>query len=471
MMLETGQNKAVQYLRMSTEHQRYSLENQATAIAEYASLRGLRIVGTYADSGKSGLTLKERPAMKRLLKDAEGPERKFSTILVLDVSRWGRFQDTDQSANYEFWCRRAGVKVEYCAEAFENDGSLNASIMKHLKRAMAAEYSRELSARVKRAQLKYAAKGYSMGLRRHYGFRRMGVDHNDVEKGVLESGQRKGAVSDRIRMILGPDNEIATIRWIFDVFVNDNWTLAGIVKQLNKEAGNPPKATRWTPERVRRILTDELAIGNYVYNRTSGTLRAPRWKNSEDLWVRVPILEPIISRELYDMAAITLKSRSGFTYPRSFMLDILKRLLGEKGQLNIRLIENCPYAPSVVTYRKHFGSLPNAYKAIAYEPPARTAPPLRNMTSSEMVEGLQRLHAKFGYLSSALIADDPHVPSPLSYIRQFGSLIGAYAAAGFHYTRQQLHWMTSNRSLDPNEYYRQGPEFRPNQRRHGRRVA
>jgi DNA invertase Pin-like site-specific DNA recombinase len=37
-------------------------------------------------------------------------------VLVYDVSRWGRFQDIDESAHYEFVCKQAGIKVAYCAE-------------------------------------------------------------------------------------------------------------------------------------------------------------------------------------------------------------------------------------------------------------------------------------------------------------------------------------------------------------------
>ena len=48
----------------------------------------------------------------------------FTAILVYDVSRWERFQDADESAYYEFLCKEAGITVHYCAEQFENDGSL-----------------------------------------------------------------------------------------------------------------------------------------------------------------------------------------------------------------------------------------------------------------------------------------------------------------------------------------------------------
>src|SRR3546814_4276757 len=68
-----------------------------------------------------------------------------SDLLVYDVSRWGRFQDPDEAAACELRCKRAGITVHYCAEQFENDGTIGSSIIKTVKRAMAGEYSRELS--------------------------------------------------------------------------------------------------------------------------------------------------------------------------------------------------------------------------------------------------------------------------------------------------------------------------------------
>jgi len=107
---------------MSTEHQKYSTENQADVIRAYAAQRSIEIVKTYADAGKSGLRLDGRDALKRLIEDAENGNPGFETILVYDVSRWGRFQDADESAYYEYRCKRAGIAVQYCAEQFENDG-------------------------------------------------------------------------------------------------------------------------------------------------------------------------------------------------------------------------------------------------------------------------------------------------------------------------------------------------------------
>ena len=160
---------------MSTEHQKYSTENQGDIILKYAAQRGMTIVRTYADHGKSGLRLDGRDALKRLIDDVRSGTVDFSTILVYDVSRWGRFQDADESAYYEFICKEAGITVQYCAEQFENDGSLSATIIKSMKRAMAGEYSRELSAKVFVGQCRLIGLGFRQGGMAGYGLRRKRV--------------------------------------------------------------------------------------------------------------------------------------------------------------------------------------------------------------------------------------------------------------------------------------------------------
>jgi hypothetical protein len=117
---------------------------------------------------------------------------------VYDVSRWGRFQDPDESGYLEFLCKRAGVVVHYCAEPFVNDGSLPSMILKSLKRTMAAEYSRELSVKVFAGQCRLVDLGCHVGGRIGFGFRRLLVDEEYRPKGELLPGQRKSIQSDRV---------------------------------------------------------------------------------------------------------------------------------------------------------------------------------------------------------------------------------------------------------------------------------
>jgi DNA invertase Pin-like site-specific DNA recombinase len=114
---------AAMYVRMSTDNQKYSTENQESAIRKYAAHHQIEIIETYADDGKSGLKIEGRAGLYHLIDDVQSARAKFSMILVLDVTRWGRFQDADESAYYEYICRRAGIDVQYVAEQFENDGS------------------------------------------------------------------------------------------------------------------------------------------------------------------------------------------------------------------------------------------------------------------------------------------------------------------------------------------------------------
>ena len=193
--------RAAQYVRMSTDHQKYSTENQAEAIQQYAAQRNIEIVRTYADEGKSGLRLDGRDALKQLIEDVQDRRVDFTTILVYDISRWGRFQDADESAYYEYICKRAGISVQYCAEQFENDGSPVSTIVKGVKRAMAGEYSRELSVKVFAGQCRLIELGFRQGGAAGYGLRRSLIDHAGTAKGELTRGEHKSIQTDRVVLV------------------------------------------------------------------------------------------------------------------------------------------------------------------------------------------------------------------------------------------------------------------------------
>src|SRR3984957_17606416 len=179
---------AVAYVRMSTEHQQYSTSNQMDVVREYAKRRSFEIVKIYSDEGKSGLNIQGRDSLAQMIQDVQNGQVNFSCILVYDVSRWGRFQDADESAYYEYTCRRAKVAVHYCAEQFENDGSPISTIVKGVKRAMAGEYSRELSAKVFIGQCRLIELGFHQGGAPGFGLRRMLRDSKGDRKGILSQG-------------------------------------------------------------------------------------------------------------------------------------------------------------------------------------------------------------------------------------------------------------------------------------------
>src|SRR5579863_4862923 len=89
----SGGVKAAQYVRVSTDQQKYTIENQAAALAAYAARRNISIVRTYSDLGRSGVRIAGRDALQQLIRDVQRGRADFDCILVYDISRWGRFQD------------------------------------------------------------------------------------------------------------------------------------------------------------------------------------------------------------------------------------------------------------------------------------------------------------------------------------------------------------------------------------------
>jgi DNA invertase Pin-like site-specific DNA recombinase len=99
-------SRAAQYVRMSTEHQQYPPENQLEIIRQYAGAHTMEIVQEYSDHGRSGLNIAGRDGLNQLMADVEAKRTNFTSLLVYDVSRWGRFQDVDESAYYEYVLKR-----------------------------------------------------------------------------------------------------------------------------------------------------------------------------------------------------------------------------------------------------------------------------------------------------------------------------------------------------------------------------
>ncbi|MGE4278650.1 MAG: recombinase family protein [Magnetospirillum sp.] len=360
--------RAAEYVRMSTEHQQYSTENQADAIRQYAARRGLEIVRTYTDAGKSGLNIDGRDGLKRLIDDVLSGRTDFAVVLAYDISRWGRFQDADESAYYEYLCKKAGIRVEYCAEQFENDGSMGSDIIKMMKRKMAGEYSRELSTKVFAGQCRLIELGFRQGGPAGYGLRRQMVDQNLQPKSILVRGERKSLQTDRVILIPGPDEEVETVRWMYRAFVEDGKTEGEIAAMLNGKGIVTDLGHPWTRATVHQVLTNEKYVGTNVYNRVSCKLKGKRVVNRPDIWIRAEgAFTPIVDPELFRAAQALIAARS-FRLSDMEMLEQLKALLARQGHLSGLVIDECEDMPSSGAFRHRFGSLVRAYSLIGYRP-------------------------------------------------------------------------------------------------------
>jgi DNA invertase Pin-like site-specific DNA recombinase len=353
---------------MSTDHQKYSTENQLDTIRRYAEQRGYAIMRIFEDSGRSGLKMDGREGLKSLMQEVQSGTANFQAILVYDVSRWGRFQDADEGAYHEHVCSRAGIRVHYCAEQFDNDGSIGSILLKNVKRVMAGEYSRELSVKVFAGQCRNIERGYRQGGPAGFGLRRLLIDEDRNPKGELGRGDRKSLQTDRVVLIPGPLEEIEYVHSIYSMFVEHGKSELEIALELNRREILSDLGRPWTRASIHQILTNEKYIGNNIFNRVSYKLKQRRVVNPRDTWVRADGAFPsIVDRALFERARAIIDQR-GNQYSDEELLSLLQTILEEEGSLSGLIIDEREGMPSSSLYRHRFGSLLRAYSLIGYAP-------------------------------------------------------------------------------------------------------
>lgn len=318
---------------MSTEHQQYSTGNQQANIRDYAVRRGFEIVRTYADEGKSGLRIDGRQALQQLITDVESGHTDFQVILVYDVSRWGRFQDADESAYYEYVCKRAGIQVAYCAEQSENDGSPVSTIVKGVKRAMpvniTASFRKVFAGQCRLIELGFRQRGLA-----GYGLRRVLIDQHGIMKGELHRGEHKSLQTDRVVLMPGPESEIRIVNLIYNWFIEESLNEYEIAARLNAMCVHTDLDREWTRATVREVLTNEKYIGNNLYNRVSFKLKKMRVVNTPDMWIRKEgAFESIIPSETFYTAQGIMRARAQ-RYSNEELIQRLRKLYCSRGFLS-----------------------------------------------------------------------------------------------------------------------------------------
>ncbi|MBK6008726.1 recombinase family protein [Ramlibacter ginsenosidimutans] len=359
-MNTSGPPRAVQYIRMSTDSQDLSPEMQQGAIAAYAGQHGIAVVQTYLDAGKSGLTLEKRPAMRRLLLDVTKPDRTFSMVLVYDVSRWGRFQDTDASAYYEYHCRLHGCQVHYVQEPFGSPDSPLATLFKGMKRAMAAEFSRELAVKTTAGHAAAMQRGFQLGTMPCVGFARVAVSKMDGSQRRLRSDEHKSGPREHVKWVLGPQPERAAVRRIFQLYATTEPSVVALARRIEREGIRTADGRCITEWMLYSFLRSESVLGNFLWGRAKNKKRRAE---GDPRFTRMPgIMEPLVPRELFDAVQAKLNRRRHVIFSREALVDRLRAALVEAPKLRALQLEvhGCPCRS---TYLKNFGSIRAAWAA------------------------------------------------------------------------------------------------------------
>jgi DNA invertase Pin-like site-specific DNA recombinase len=352
---------------MSSDMQECSIENQAVAIQRYADANGFEILKTYEDAGKSGLTIGQRKGLQSLLSDVLQHRAAFRAVLVFDVSRWGRFQDADEAAHYEFLCKSSGVKVHYCAEQFGPEETLPGRIMKALKRTMAAEFSRELSQRVFIGKKRRAQMGFHQGAQAGYALRRVLVGADGTVKQILRSGELKSISSDHVVLVPGPEREQKWVRWIYEQRIR-GLQICDIVKELNVRKVSWIDGKSWNRYAVRQVLTNRKYAGWNCWAQRSQTLRTKPRLNPREQWVLVEgAFKGIVDQATFDRAQRVIRQRLSYKSDEVALRE-LKALWKRRGSLSESIIDRARGVPAVSGLRDRFGSMAKVYELLGFEP-------------------------------------------------------------------------------------------------------
>jgi DNA invertase Pin-like site-specific DNA recombinase len=442
--------RVAQYLRMSTDMQHLSIPLQVQANEAFAAEHHLEIVETYADPAESGLTLDDRPGLRRLIADVAAGGSRFEAILVFDVSRWGRFQDPDEAAHYEFICRQAGARVIYTSEIFQDDDTFSSTLVKHLRRMMAADFSRDLSDKIRRAHVVLHAQGLHSGGPTAYGLSRQQVAPDGRPMKIMEPGERKNFAGCRIVLVPGPPEETAVVRRIFDLFVRQERNSVQIAAVLNARGITKRRGGVWTTTDILDVLRNEAHAGVSVLGKTSFYLNRFRGNVPRDQWRRKPnAIKPVVSHALWRKAQVFLDQRRQRYVSDARLISDLRALHRRHGRLNADIIA-AGGGYTVGLYRKRFGSLAEAYVRAGFglrqseaRASLRTPRPIESyrrnppISEEELLADLRRVFLRERRLTTRIINAASDCRSALYYTARFGGLRRPYALVGYQPSRFQ----------------------------------
>ena len=359
--------KGAIYIRMSTEKQTESPENQERQIREYADYYGIDIVKTYADLGVSGITAEKREQFQAMINDVEQGNNAYNIVLYLDESRWGRFADSRDAGYHRMRLEHRKVLCHSCEKPLTLDINIADYVFTMLRDESASDYSRQLSQKVWVGQCNLVAKGFRQGGIAGFGLRRMLLDETGNPKQELAMGQRKSLLTERVILVPGPKEEIDVVHNIYAQFLSGTKE-SEIAAHLNTLGIHNNFGRDWSGGTVREVLTNEKYIGNNLFNRTSCKMKTKARANPATEWIRKEqAFEPIVAPEIFSAVQDIYRERNK-KFTNDELLQGLRDLYSQQGHLSALIIDEASHLPPSSLFRTRFGGLLRVYKMIGYTP-------------------------------------------------------------------------------------------------------
>ena len=274
---------AALYARVSSDRQDVdlSVSAQLRALKDYARANGYSVAREYVDEAESG-RVADRPQFREMIEEGSQPKAPFEVILVWKFSRFTRKRE--HAVAFKSMLRRKGVRVVSITE--HADDSPTGKLMEAIIESVDEFYSENLAEDVVMGMREAASRGFFLGSKAPFGYRRIKVSDGVKERPTLEVDPATAPV----------------VREIFESSLHGNG-LKEICKALN-DRGVTNRGKRWYKGGLHYLLNNEAYTGTAVWGRTSKGEKTQDPVRVEGAW------PALVSRELFDAVQEAMRDRA-----------------------------------------------------------------------------------------------------------------------------------------------------------------
>ncbi|MXX32047.1 MAG: recombinase family protein [Chloroflexi bacterium] len=274
---------AALYARVSSDRQDVDLSvaAQLRALRDFAERNGYMVAREYIDEAESG-RVADRPQFTKMLDEAAQPNAPFQEILVWKFSRFTRKRE--HAVAFKSMLRRRGIRVTSITE--HADDTPTGKLMEAIIESVDEFYSENLAQEVTRGMREAAARGFFLGSRAPYGYKRVKVQDGGKERPTLEIDPATAPI----------------VKEMFERSARGQG-LKEICQDLH-ERGITKNSKRWQKNMLHYVLTNEAYTGTAVWGKTAKDGQTPDPVRVADAWPAV------VSRELYDAVQAGLRARA-----------------------------------------------------------------------------------------------------------------------------------------------------------------
>ena len=274
---------AALYARVSSDRQDVdlSVSAQLRALRDYAKSNGYSVAREYIDEAESG-RVADRPQFREMIEQGSQPKAPFQVILVWKFSRFTRKRE--HAVAFKSMLRRKGIRVVSITE--HADDSPTGKLMEAIIESVDEFYSENLAEDVVRGMREAASRGFFLGSKAPFGYKRVKVSDGVKERPTLEIDPAAAPV----------------VKELFQSSLRGNG-LMEICKILN-DRGVTNRGKRWYKGGLHYLLTNEAYTGTAVWGKKAKGEKAQDPVRVEGAW------PALVSREMFDAVQEAMRDRA-----------------------------------------------------------------------------------------------------------------------------------------------------------------